>query len=220
MRSPLYESGVLPAPDLQQWIQTLKDWGLKKVDLFTGLAELEKRAKTESARRRLLQKYQLILLDHEFRKGDKGTEAEAIARAISQAINPSLDPKAKTAPILIKFSALGIERSEEERLAFLEKVEFPRGCYAFMPKSMIKLPGFERQSGDDIAAIGARQIVGSVPAESLQLSHQEPGHGALAARRRIELGQSNKHLHQALADRPLLCELCHLGIQDTQGRID
>ncbi|HEV8699217.1 MAG TPA: hypothetical protein VGQ89_16095 [Candidatus Limnocylindrales bacterium] len=122
------------------------DWFKKKgasVDVFVSWKEFEEAAQRDGkAVDAALGEYGLVLLDYDFGLADNGEASERIAKGVSEQTR-RLAGAGASVPILARFSALPIERTEADVLEFLEGIEFPRSAYAVIPKAAVRAAGWE-----------------------------------------------------------------------------
>lgn len=128
--------------DAGMWVDWLEAAGVT-VDVFPSWAAFAAKANaggndTDSA----LSTYGLVLLDYQFGTPDEGEASKGIAKEIANRTR-SLAKSGNQVPILARFSAEPVERTEEEILDFLDEVRFPRSAYAVVPKASIRAPEWE-----------------------------------------------------------------------------
>lgn len=113
------------------------------VDVFESWADFEARAAGEgrSTAEKLAQ-YGVILLDYRFGEGGDGTVSRLIAQQIARDTR-TLVAAGGNVPILVRFSAEAVEKTEADILEFLDGLKFPRSAYAVVPKSSIRAEGWE-----------------------------------------------------------------------------
>ncbi len=123
--------------DAGAWVKWLGETGAT-VDVYDSWPNFTSKARDSgNPTEVVLGTYGLVLLDYKFGAPDGGEKSKEIARqiAISSRV---LAKSAAQVPILARFSAERVERTEEEVLRFLEDVAFPRSAYAVVPKASIR----------------------------------------------------------------------------------
>jgi len=128
--------------DAGLWLNWLRDAGAI-VDVFSSWTDFEAWAKAEAKQTDdALGAYGLVLLDYQFGAPDQGEASKGIAKEIANRTR-SLAKSGNQVPILARFSAELVDRTEEQILDFLDEVRFPRSAYAVVPKASIRAPEWE-----------------------------------------------------------------------------
>jgi CheY-like chemotaxis protein len=135
---PVYAEAMSAArgePDtLRLWVERLQALGAEVVTA-SDVTAVERLAPDGEFAIFILS-FDLILLDYEFLPGDGGNASTLIAGRLGESVMSSDG----VPPMLIKFSRIDVELTEQERAAFTAAVRYPRGCYEFVAKSIVNDP--------------------------------------------------------------------------------
>jgi hypothetical protein len=144
-------------PDAGAWVKWLGEAGAT-VDVYDSWPDFTTKAgNSGNPTGAVLGTYGLVLLDYKFGAPDGGEKSKEIARQIASS-SRALAKSGGQVPILARFSAEIVERTEEEILRFLEDVEFPRSAYAVVPKASIRSADWQEPFFREIekASVGRR----------------------------------------------------------------
>jgi hypothetical protein len=117
---------------LKRWIDALTARG-GTVTTASGMSDLKTMAPDGDVDA-FLRSFALILLDYEFVTNDAGAASTDLAKFIARAVRKG---EPVNPPLLLKFSRVPVENRDEDLAEFSEKVDYPRGCYHFLDKSVI-----------------------------------------------------------------------------------
>jgi hypothetical protein len=125
-----------------RWVEWLTGLGIG-VDVFPSWAAFEAKAIEHAVSASdELAGYGVILLDYRFGDVGDGAVSRGIAEQIANRTRTLVEAGGRV-PILVRFSAEAVDRTEADILEFLEGLKFPRSAYAVVPKASIRAPGWD-----------------------------------------------------------------------------